>query len=194
MKIQAGHFSRACQGHHFNGDFAFTREQEDGLYFGLFDGAGHGRPARDIALKIKNTLAASGSDDLSAAVAAVHKALKGTAGAVGIVGFVDGTRQRLNILGVGDCHARLYGDRSRSLTLRPGSLGNALPELEESNYAISPGDLICVCSDGISERYDLRDIKQYRVATPAQLARTLVHTVGKAHDDATALVLRVRDA
>jgi hypothetical protein len=57
--------------------------------------------------------------------------------------------------------------------------------------AMKPGDIYCLMSDGVSSRGNL---KSCLPGAPEAVARRIVESWGKDHDDATAVVLGFGDA
>jgi len=91
---------------------------------------------------------------------------------------------------IGDTHGKIFGSKRRTLVGQAGMLGHAIRTPDVRSEMLSAGDTMVLCSDGISERYDLSEIQGYRTMAAEALAQRIVEQFGKDHDDATCLVVR----
>lgn len=183
-------FGRACRGEHYSGDLAFVHEQEGKIFVAMVDAAGHGRSAHKIANKVETILRSAETDDLAALVVLLHEQLKGSSGAVIIAGNLETENMVFNFVQMGDSHGKIFGPGRRSLVGQAGMLGQAIRTPIIRNERLSEGEFLVLCTDGVSERYDLDDIQGYRSMSADALARRIVGQFGKDHDDATCLVVR----
>ena len=62
---------------------------------------------------------------------------------------------------------------------------------KSQSFAIGPGDVLVLFTDGVKERFELQDYPQLRYEGAKTIARTIVTRYGKDHDDAGCVVLRV---
>ena len=69
-------------------------------------------------------------------------------------------------------------------------LGHAIRTPRVRTETLSADDTLVLCTDGVSERYDLDEIQGYQTMPTEVLARQIVERFGKDHDDATCLVVR----
>ena len=184
------YFGRVCRGEHYSGDLVFIHEQKGRIFIAVVDAAGHGHSAHQIANKVETILRSKDTDDLAALVVLLHDQLKGSSGAVIIVGALETENMVFDFIQMGDTHGKIFGPGRRTLVGQAGMLGQAIRTPIVRSETLSEGELLVLCTDGVSERYDLDDIRGYRNLSADALARQIVGQFGKDHDDATCLVVR----
>ena len=183
-------FGRASRGEHFSGDLAFIHEQSAGTFLAIVDAGGHGRSAHHVATKIETILRSEETNDLVALIHSMHRQLMGGPGAVIIAGFLDAECLDFTFVQIGDVHGKVFGPRRRTLVGQAGMLGHAIRTPNIRSETLFAGDALVLCTDGISERYDLAEIQGHRTISADALARQIVKQFGKDHDDATCIVVR----
>ena len=183
-------FGRACRGEHYSGDVAFIHEDGSRIFVAIVDAAGHGRSAYQVASQVETILRAENSSELTALIQSLHRQLTGGLGGVIIAGTLDSESLEFNYVQVGDSHGKIFGPRRRSLVGQAGMLGHAIRTPIVRNEKLASGDTLVLCTDGISERYDLSEIQGHRTMPAEALARLIVKQFGKDHDDATCLVVQ----
>ncbi len=107
-----------------------------------------------------------------------------------IAGVLDAESLAFTFVQIGDAHGRIFGPRRRSLVGEAGMLGQAIRTPDIRSEMLSAADTLVLCTDGVSERYDLSEIPGHRTIPADALARRVVEQFGKDHDDATCLVVR----
>jgi hypothetical protein len=143
-----------------------------------------------VATQVESILRSEDTDDLAALVQTLHRRLKGGPGAVMIAGVLDTESLAFTFVQIGDSHGRIFGPRRRSLVGEAGMLGHAIRTPNVRSETLSAADTLVLCTDGISERYDLSEIQGHQTIPADALARRIVEQFGKDHDDATCLVVR----
>ncbi len=184
------YYGRACRGEHYSGDMAFIHEHGARIFVAIVDAVGHGRSAHRVATKVETILRSEYTDDLAALVQSLHRQLKGGPGAVIMAGAIDTESLDFTFVHIGDAHGKVFGPRRRSLIGQAGMLGHAIRTPNIRREALSAGETLVLCTDGVSERYDLNEIQGHRTIPVDALARRIVEQFGKDHDDATCLVVR----
>jgi anti-sigma regulatory factor (Ser/Thr protein kinase) len=181
---------RPFQGEAVSGDAAVV-EHRDGITFAaIVDALGHGPLAHRVALKAVRYLKKSWRPDLIATVNGLHKALKGTEGVAAglcVVNFGKGTGR---YVGIGNTVMRVFGDREKRLFSTPGTLGHQMRSPREQSFSIQPDDVVVMYTDGVKERFELKDYPQLRFQKAEKVSSTVIEKFGKHHDDAGCIVMR----
>ena len=183
-------YGRAHRGEHYSGDVAFIHRNDTKIFVAVVDAAGHGRSAHRVATKIEKIFRSGNTDELAGLIQFSHQRLKGGPGAVIIAGALDAESLDFTYVHIGDTHGKVFGPRRRTLVGQAGMLGHAIRTPSIQSETLSAGDTLVLCTDGISERYDLNEIQRYSTMPADALARRIVEQFGKDHDDATCLVVR----
>ena len=64
-------------------------------------------------------------------------------------------------------------------------------KFKEFEYPVHPGDLLVVFTDGISNKLDVNQLRNLSVQEAADF---LLHSMGKDHDDATCIIIKILQA
>lgn len=165
------------------GDAVYVRREEGVALLAVFDGLGHGRAAAAASAAGCEALDRWPlSDDLNAAMRAVHEAMRGTRGAAaGVCLLRPGA---LVCCGVGNVEIRCLGAKVPIL-LSPGVLGARVPSFRICRSALPPEVRIVMFSDGISYRAQLEALRHL---DPEPFCDALMRDHRKSDDDATVLV------
>lgn len=181
---------RPFQGERVSGDAAVLDESSGSVFAAIVDALGHGPLAHRVALQAVRYLKANWSADLIATVSGLHEALQGTEGAAAglcLVDFANGTGR---YVGIGNTVIRIFGDQENRLFSTPGTLGHQMRSPREQNFSLQPNDVVVMYTDGVKERFELKDYPQLRFQKSEIVARTITDKFGKQHDDAGCIVMR----
>ncbi len=162
----------------------------DGLVV-VIDGLGHGPDASLAARRAEDVaLAASPHDDPRAVIEAMHRALRGTRGAV--VMAVRLGERRLRFAGVGNVAGTVFGiDRSVGLHSTWGVVGGStIAGAGSFETAWTTGDVLLLHSDGLSRTNDLFATRRLRHVEPTLAAAILLRDAATKLDDQTVVVVR----
>lgn len=189
---EIGCFVRPMHGQFVAGDLATSFETADGLLVLIADVTGHGPQAHAVAGLVEEAVAARASLDVAALLTDLHAVLKGSLGAaVGLLSI----NARLGVfryVGVGNTGAaRCAGEHWRGVS-KDGVVGQRLPTLFEQGGTLSPGDVLCLWTDGIPEAAGKRYAGNNSYQPAPRLARNLVAERGRQYDDAACAVLKWR--
>jgi phosphoserine phosphatase RsbX len=184
----------AAPGHRDSGDEFCVRQFEHRTLVAVLDGLGHGQAAATIAKEGVRLLEQAQTPDLVRLVRECHEALRGSRGLVMSVALFDSHEQTMSWIGVGNVSGTLRSPRSadrRTLVLRGGLVGNALPRLQLSVVPVTDGDTLIFTTDGV--RASIEDRFLHGPSLQAIAEQILVH-YRSGRDDALALVARYRGA
>jgi hypothetical protein len=183
--VRFGGYSRPFAGLSVCGD-GFTVEKVDGAHLtAVIDGLGHGHDssvAAERALEVIREEAALPVFDL---LMRCHAELRATRGAaVGLLRIeADG---RGEFCGIGNIEVQALAGKPPSVFCLAGIVGHNLRVARPMPVQMSPGDVYCLLSDGVSSR---GNFKSCLPGPPEVVARRIVEQWGRTHDDATAVVL-----
>lgn len=172
------------------GDMGFARTDGNRCTLALVDALGHGKTAHGIALTARTCLEENYDRPVTEIVAALHKSLRGTRGAVAAVCRLDLSCDTLIYSGVGNISLRLLGSRQERLVIRDGILGYMIPTLRQSETRLFPGDLLVMSSDGIREHYDPDNYPGMFTGRAEDIAGSVIRDLGRQTDDASCIVVR----
>jgi len=175
------------------GDAYLVREYPGGMLLAVIDGIGHGPDAAAVARIAISVLEADASSPLASLITHCHQKLRGTRGATMTVASFDFKRGEMSWAGVGDVTGTLLrvepGGRVREIHLlvRGGLLGAVLPTIQIQVAPVQDGDVVMLATDGIGPGFPATFRNG---ASPELLARRIVQTFVRGHDDALVLVGR----
>jgi Stage II sporulation protein E (SpoIIE) len=183
---QAGGFSRPLVGFVECGDAFLIAPCAGGeLALAIVDGLGHGAEAARAAAAAVAAIREHLELQTGEIVRLCDQALHPTRGAaVGVLKIAaDG---RGEFCGIGNIEVQNLSGQPPGLFCLAGIVGHNLRALRAMPFTMQSGDIYCLHSDGVSSRGTLRDCLP---GTPEAVARRIVETWGKSHDDATAVIL-----
>ena len=140
--------TRPKSGTAHNGDGAQIFRGDDHALIVVVDGLGQGEVAENVAKRALQAAAAVATQDVELVIAAIHTALRGTAGAAAIALRV--AHQQVGIAGVGNLEVR--GPGVPSVSLSPGILGFQHAPLEVLRVRAS--GRLAIFTDGLSPGLD----------------------------------------
>jgi anti-sigma regulatory factor (Ser/Thr protein kinase) len=155
----------------------------------LCDGLGHGPLAARAADMAISAVLEDPVREPAALVERVHRRLSPTRG--GAVGVVQVTGQTARFSGLGNVAAWILADGERDGMLSvPGIAGHKARTIRQFEYPIPAGAAIVLHSDGLSSRWDLRELPAVETRDPLVIAGALMAEAGVHRDDASVLVLK----
>jgi serine phosphatase RsbU (regulator of sigma subunit) len=189
--LAIGTAARPYSGETVSGDGWSIDWHEGVCRVALIDGLGHGSQA--AAATRAATTALTNQPELSPAEALrlCHRALAGTRGAVISIARIDLAGGRLTYAGVGNVEARLWHPptHERPISYR-GVLGSTIPTIRSFDFPLPPDWVLILHTDGISSRFDIRDVPDSLYHDPQALADELLQRWSRTTDDATVVVIR----
>ena len=185
-----GSHTRPMPGQICGGDLAVTLEGDGRLLLAIVDVTGHGERAHAIGSRIDDFLRRNRMLPIAELTLRLHQTLIGTIGAAAGIMEVDTRSASFAYAGVGNTGiARVTGEKWRGVS-KDGLLGSRLPNLMVQEGLLRAGDCFLMWTDGVSEFQGPRWLANETDLPARQAARTLIHRVGKPHDDAGCIVFR----
>lgn len=179
------------------GDGWCIRQRGDHATVLLVDGLGHGpnaADAADTAISIFRSIEDRAPKEI---IALLHEALRSTRGAAVAVADVRRTSDgaTVDFCGVGNTVTALIGpDGPRALPSMNGTAGMSVRALQPFTQPWHPGELLVMHTDGLTTRWRLDAYPRIREHDPAVVAAALHRDASRGRDDATVLVLGLREA
>lgn len=183
--MRAGGWSRPFRGLAACGDEFLAEMGADGFLAAVIDGLGHGHEASLAATRAVEAIRQTLDLGVEEIVLHCHEAMRETRGAAVGVLKVDAAGKG-SFCGVGNIDVIALAGASPGLFCSAGIVGHNLRRCRAMPFAMKPGDVYCLLSDGVSSRGDLRFALP---GEPREVARRIVEKFGRDHDDATALVM-----
>jgi hypothetical protein len=152
----------------------------------LADGLGHGPEAARAALTFCDHARDAADAPLDAILASADRAVAGTRGVAAALVRLD-PPGHFEFAGVGNVAVRVVGRSPVHPLSVAGIVGRRTRKARCDRFPVGPGDLLVMHTDGVGSRWAVEDGD---LSTPARLAQVLLSAHGRAHDDATCLVIR----
>lgn len=187
MLLDIGTVRRPALGQRVSGDAFAVVSHPDSLLVAVVDGLGHGPNAAEAADAFVESV--EGADDvpLDTMMADAGRRLAHTRGAAATIVRLDFARRRIETSGVGNVHFQAHADRSIHPVSAPGIVGHRVRKVLRFEFGLPDELLFSLSSDGLSSRIHL---ERYTDGTAQEIAERLLEHYGKAHDDATCIVVR----
>lgn len=178
-----------------NGDSYLAIPGAARSFYMIVDGLGHGALASQAAREAVKVVAGCSRQGLAEIMTTTHNALKATRGAAMSIAVVDHERSLITYAGVGNTSALIgNGSITRNMVSRNGTLGAALPRIQEYTYPFESGMLLLMFSDGMNSRCSLSGHPGLLNRPPGLIAGLLYRECKRGRDDATALVAALAGA
>lgn len=189
VPVVAG-LTRPITGETACGDRWAARVRDGSLLLLVADGLGHGAMAAAAAGAVVDAFLASDLDEPAAILEHLHRVVSHTRGAAVSVVRVEGDAVRFAGLGnVAGTIASPDGGR-RGMVSMPGIVGHKSRGVREFGYELAPEAVVVLHSDGVSDRWSLRDYPGLSRQDPLLIAGTLLRDAGVRRDDACVAVVR----
>jgi anti-sigma regulatory factor (Ser/Thr protein kinase) len=157
----------------------------------VVDGLGHGWEAAEAAQEAVAVFRKRAHARPSEILAHIHDGLRKTRGAVAAVTEIHPGENRLVYAGVGNISAVLLsGGTSRSLVSHNGTLGVAVPRIQEFRSEWPTDGVLVIHSDGLQSRWDLSSYPGLLARHPALIGGALLRDFRRQRDDASVLVVK----
>jgi hypothetical protein len=188
--LKTGGFSRPYKGLSICGDSFIVEQREGELLAAVIDGLGHGYESSVAAERAVEVIRECAGMTVGAILQRCHQELRVTRGAaVGVMKIAENGDGEF--CGIGNIEVQALNGQPPSVFCLAGIVGHNMRSSKVMKVAMKPGDIYCLMSDGVSSRGNL---KSCLPGAPDTVARRIVESWGKDHDDATALVLGFGDS
>jgi serine/threonine protein phosphatase PrpC len=185
--------ARPIAGQTVSGDLHLVKPFARGMLLAAVDGVGHGDEATKAARMAVAVLEQHADESVIALVGRCHKALLKSRGVVMTLASLDALEDTITWLGIGNVTGRLFragrqvNHPFESVLLRGGIVGYQLPPLQAMVLPVTPGDLLILATDGISD-IAVEDVNLNH--PPQRIADRILERQFKQTDDALVLVAR----
>jgi anti-sigma regulatory factor (Ser/Thr protein kinase) len=154
----------------------------------LCDGLGHGPLAASASREAIAALREAPDDQPAALLERAHRRMGRTRGGALAVVRIDGPS--VSFAGLGNVAAWIVtGETRRGMISVPGIAGHQARKFRQYEYEIEPGAAVILHSDGLSSRWNIRDLPGLTRRAPPVMAAALLSEAGVHRDDAGVLVL-----
>jgi serine/threonine protein phosphatase PrpC len=188
--LKAGGFSRPYKGLSICGDSFLIEQREGEVLAAVIDGLGHGYESSVAAERAVEVIREHAELTVGAILQRCHQELRVTRGAaVGVLKVAESGEGEF--CGIGNIEVQALNGQPPSIFCLAGIVGHNMRSSKVMKVAMKPGDIYCLMSDGVSSRGNL---KACLPGAPEMVARRIVESWGKDHDDATAVILGFGDA
>lgn len=181
----------AMPGEEVCGD-AFAFAEADGrIDVVVADGLGHGPGAAAAALEAVRVFERHRDAPPERLVAAAHGALRSTRGAAVAVARIEPAAGRVAYSGLGNIVGVVVGPAdSRRMVSMNGTAGLAMHRIQVFDYALPPGGVVVMHSDGVSASWSLDRYPGLLGRHPVLIAAVLYRDHARGRDDATVAVVK----
>ncbi len=159
----------------------------------LIDGLGHGEEAAVAARAAVELFKQRPVTDPAKFLAEANAALIGTRGGVAAACVIDPDAGQLSFAGIGNITCQVIsGEARQHLISRPGTIGTqlTLPRIPVRHHRWSPGTMLVMNSDGISDGWSPRAYPGLLGHDSTVIAAALHRDFTRSSDDAAVLVVR----
>lgn len=188
-KLITGVYSRCKSGEILNGDSSLiVQSGPDKTIAAVIDGLGHGKEANIASNIIKEQILRKTNLSPEELILSAHESAKGTRGAVIGLILIDTSKSILLFTGVGNIEGFIVTSaEKRNLISYGGILGQNIRIPRTFEFAFTPGDTVCLYSDGIHSRWNSNDIDWKKL--PQNNAEFIGNQYSRPGDDTTVLII-----
>ena len=184
MQIEG--ISRPRVGERVCGDHYEVIPWGEEILIAVADGLGHGPEAAQAAQAACLFVKENAGEKLESLMLKCNRAITHTRGVALTIIRINPEVHSLAYIGVGNVEMQsLSQEPIRPINI-PGIVGSKIRRVQETRHVLTPGDLLAVFTDGISNRFQLEKYRRQELKT---IARTILEEHGKAHDDATCVIV-----
>ena len=169
----------------------FEREGKVGVL--VADGLGHGPLAARAAQAVADVFEVDSNLGAAQVLENAYENVRATRGAAAAVANVDLATGAVTYAGIGNISGTmLLDDERRGFFSQNGTVGMQIRKVQETEYHFPRRGIIVMHSDGLQEKWNLRDYPGLQSRHPAIIAGVLARDFKRGRDDLTVVVLRWR--
>lgn len=175
------------------GDGYSVKHVNDGVFFFLGDGLGHGNHALEAVSTAINAFKACREKSPVATLQYIHQEVKKTRGLVATIAHLDFKAQKWFLCGVGNIATSIYnGLEGKNYTPYNGIVGLNIPRtLTDSVVELNKYQTLIMHSDGLRGRWSLNSLPGILKHPPEIIAGALYKDHARGTDDMSVLVAKV---
>lgn len=174
-----------------SGDAVFVDQRNGTVFLAIVDVLGHGNEAHAVAQHAKKFLKNHWTADILETLLALHEEIKGTRGAVVGLCAIDLEDGCLRYVGIGNTTIRKLGRKTERIQSGSGTVGRDIRIPPEQRFQMQVGDVLLLYTDGVQDRFELKDYPDIMTDDTWTVARQVVRRFGKQFDDAACLAARI---
>jgi hypothetical protein len=191
MYVTLGAAARSAVGETVCGDAFVAASYPGGTLICLADGLGHGPMAKEAALAACRYAREHAGEPLEAVMRGMDGVLRGRRGAAVSLLALEPEARRVRYVGVGNVELRAVAKVAIAPPNVPGIVGQCVRPIRVWEYPLTSGDVLVLGSDGISTRFELKELIRL---DPQALADRILVSHHKVYDDGCCVVARVEGA
>ena len=188
--ISIGAASRGKPGEKLNGDcYVVNHISPTKTVAAVIDGLGHGKEAHLASQLAREQIVLKANQPVDMLLQHMNAGTRGTRGLVASIVSIDTDNNKMQFSGIGNIEGFIVSsNEKKNLLSYGGIIGHNMRTPRVFEYSFSPGDYICLSSDGITSRWRHEDFnwKEH----PQSIAENLITNYARNNDDATILIIR----
>jgi len=183
--------TRPILGEEVCGDAWFAVRHERRTSLMVADGLGHGELAAAASREAIESFRQDPWCGPANVIERAHRRLAHTRGAAVFALEMDSDSSTVRWSGAGNVVGRVANfERSRAMLSTPGIVGHRMGRTREDSLPVDPGSVVVVHSDGLTNKWELRDWSSALGFGPTVISTVLLREAGLRQDDASVVVLR----
>lgn len=193
MRIEHAARVRPAAGQLRGGDASVVRSVGRTVVGVVIDVLGHGELAAGTASQVMASLERELPTEPREVLARLNREFRGSRGLAAAAVSVDSETGVARFSGVGNVVGRVIGHEHVRLVSQDGIVGQFARDVRQQELALEPGSIVVLHTDGVSERFGVREYPTIHHHGPAEIATSLIEWFGRKHDDCGCLVMRLHE-
>lgn|GEM_PF-2525609 len=188
-KIKVSVITRPYTGFSVNGDCYYIKSLADREIIAVVDGLGHGMEAHEAASRAVKIIEENTQHSIEDIIKYINTALMDMRGAVIALFIIYKYTNEFEMISIGniDCRHITAGSTIKLLSYN-GYVGAYGGKCKAQKHIYNNGDMLVLCSDGISSKWEVGNYAESVTQNPSLLCNMVFNEYEKHNDDATILV------